>query len=131
MIRNEKDLEQEIEYDMGNFFDRKKKFDFRHYELFKLELTYLKTVEPLIKEEDGFADYELKKQLKEFYRLNNQLILENFQTFSAQEITSKFHPNYQKIQLLDEIIESSFCKFFGIIERKKYEMIVKYIYICT
>ena len=125
MIRNEKDLEQEIEYDIGNFFDRKKKFDFRHYDLFKLELSYLKTNELKVEKDDEYEDLELKKQLKEFYKMNNQLILENFQVHASQEIISKFYPNFQKVQIADEVIESSFCKFYGITDKKKYDLIVK------
>ena len=113
---------------MGNFFDRKKKFDFRHFDLFRLELDYLRTT-PLNKdkEEDNprFDDYELKRKMKDFYKLNNQLILENFQTLAAQEITAKFHPNFQKTPLMDEVLEASFYKFFGFSERKKYELITK------
>lgn len=127
MIRNEKDLNMEIEYDIGNFFDRKKKFDFKHHELFKLELIYLRKSETLEDEAQSFEDREMKKQLKEFYKMNNQLILENFQTYCAREITVKFQPNYPKVQIVDEILEGSFCKFFGLTEKKKYEMIVKYL----
>lgn len=128
MIRNEKDLDTEIEYDIGNFFDRKKKFDFKHYDLFRLELPYLRTKEKedISNRETNYEEQEIKKQLKEFYILNNQIILDNFQTHAAQEITSKFHPNFQKVQIVDEIVESSFCKFFGITEKKKFEMIVRF-----
>lgn len=127
LIRNEKDLDMEIEYDIGNFFDRKKKFDFKHYDLFRLELPYLRSQEKqeLLAPEKSYEEQEIKKQLKEFYILNNQIILDNFQIYAAQEITSKFHPNFQKVQIVDEIIESSFCKFFGITEKKKFEMIVR------
>ena len=123
MLKNQKEVDQEIEYDMGNFFDRRKKFDFRHFELFRLELEYLRT-SPLGKDEEkekvSFEDYEMKRNLKDFYKLNNQLILENFQTLVSQEITMKFHTNYQKPALIDEILEISFCKFFGFTESKKY-----------
>jgi len=128
MLKNQKEVDQEIEYDMGNFFDRRKKFDFRHFELFRLELEYLRTShlgKDEEKEKVTFEDYEMKRNLKDFYKLNNQLILENFQTLVSQEITMKFHPNYQKTALIDEILESSFCKFFGFTERKKYELITK------
>lgn len=128
MIRNEKDLDVEIQYDIGNFFDRKKKFEFKHYDLFRLELAYLRTVEDESnsKQNQNFEDNELKKRLKEFYILNNQIILDNFQVYCAQEITSKFYPKHQKVQIIDDILESSFCKFFGTTEKKKYEMIMRF-----
>lgn len=126
LLRNQNEIEEEIEYDMGNFFDRKKKFDFRHFDLFRLEFEYLRTnVQENKEKEVTFKDYEMNKSLKDFYILNNRLILENFQTQAAQEITAKFHPEFQKTVVVDEILESSFCKFFGLTERKKFDLITR------
>ena len=128
MLRNQKEVDQEIECDMGISSIGGKSSISGISSFFRLELEYLRT-SPLGKDEEKekvtFEDYEMKRNLKDFYKLNNQLILENFQTLVSQEITMKFHPNYQKTALIDEILESSFCKFFGFTERKKYELITK------
>lgn len=60
--------------DTDNFFDRKPQFDFRNFDLSQLDVDLLSKRCHDIK----FVD-SVQEKLAEFYKINNETILDNFE----------------------------------------------------
>lgn len=68
--------------EIDNYFDRKAYFDFRHCNLEKLEIELLSSKGENLKYEDN-----VQEKLSKFFKLNNEIILENFQIEVAKRFS--------------------------------------------
>ena len=84
------------------------------------------------KEERGDRDFEdedllaqerekevFKGKMKDFYRMNNEIILENFQTYVAKELSQKFMGKEYRA-LDDVLLENAFYGYLNIAQKNIY-----------
>ena len=84
------------------------------------------------KEERGDKDFEdeellaqerekeiFKSRMKDFYRMNNEILLENFQIYVAKEISQKFMGKEYRA-LDDVLLENAFYGYLNIAQKNIY-----------